>query len=71
MFNKYTAKVGDNVRVTFTDGKAHDMIVWRIDKPGANGTAESSGPQIMAWIRPGGYGTALDAVNVKSVEAIA
>lgn len=71
MFNKYTAKVGDKIRVTFTDGKVHDMTVWRIDKPGTGGLAESSGPQIMAWIRPGGYGTTLNAHNVKSVEAIA
>lgn len=57
MVDVWKLKIGDQVREV---GKENVLTVWRIDPPMSAGRAQRHGPHIMAYIRPGGYGTAFD-----------
>lgn len=71
MFRKYSAQIGDRVRVTLRTGETYDMTISQKTDPLAAGLADYRGPQIVAHIRPGGFSVNLDSSQAESVESIA
>lgn len=70
-FNKYAAQVGDKIEVKLTyKDESIRMTVYAIHAAGSAGTSHASGPQVMAWIQPGGYGLNLNDASVESVVKI-
>lgn len=69
-FNPYRAAVGDTVQVTLDTGETYAMTIYAVHPAGSGGTSHASGPQVMAWIRPGGFGVTLSSHNVARVELV-
>lgn len=53
--NNRTARKGDRFTL---EGKT--FTVYAVHPAGSGGTSYARGPQIGAWLRPGGYGTSID-----------
>lgn len=70
-FNKHTAQVGDvvEVKVNYLE-KPIRMTVYATHTAGSGGTSHAAGPEVMAWIQPGGFGLSLNDASVESVVKI-